>query len=265
MPSLRKCILPGCNNIKNSSFSLFQFPKNVDVRNKWIHFGNRHLDGELTILTNTRLCRDHLTPDNVTNCYQRQLGFTDSPLLLLNAAEPTIFRPGLHPTLPPKSGATVGSACPPMSRKAVSPERPPLKERPLLEFPSFEESETSINMADHDVSTYLPSMFELVDTTREQVCKAVTFINGTFLSVTQKCLHRSCLFTREWKSQPLLGSTPAGNLDLSAAVYHTGSSFIQTNKYERPEESDAIACDMSRFSCTGRVGTPGDPTSQSLS
>ncbi|XP_056619487.1 uncharacterized protein LOC130433578 isoform X2 [Triplophysa dalaica] len=66
--------------------------------------------------------------------------------------------------------------------------------------------------------------------TCSRVCRAVTFINGTFLSVTQKCLHQSCLFTREWKSQPLLSSTPAGNLHLSAAVYYTGSSFIQTNK-----------------------------------
>ncbi|XP_057195137.1 uncharacterized protein LOC130557432 isoform X2 [Triplophysa rosa] len=340
MPSLRKCILPGCNNIKNSSVSLFKFPKNDNVRNKWIHFVKSHLDGELTITTNTRLCSDHFTPDNFTNLNQRQLGFTDSPLLLVNAAEPTIFRPCLHPPFPPKSGATVGSACSPMSpslpttremecqcdsmqkvtrevgcqtdrfvgkrtvatqlskrtlnnrnttgsqatvatrsvavgtstskllpicsstpfkRKAVSPERPP--KRPLLEFPSFEESETSFNMADPDDCTYLPSMSELVDTTSEKastktsqdmvkylvyedrllelfkicptcsrVCKAVTFIKGTFLSVTQKCLHQSCLFTREWKSQPLLGSTPAGNLHLSAAVYYTGSSFLQTNK-----------------------------------
>ncbi|XP_056619488.1 uncharacterized protein LOC130433578 isoform X3 [Triplophysa dalaica] len=50
---------------------------------------------------------------------------------------------------------------------SLTTERPPLKERPLLEFPSFEESETSFNMADPDVSTYLPSMFELVDTTSE--------------------------------------------------------------------------------------------------
>lgn len=55
-----------------------------------------------------------------------------------------------------------------LKRKVVSTERAPLKECPLLEFPSFEVSETSFNMADPDVSTYLPSMFELVDTTSEQ-------------------------------------------------------------------------------------------------
>ncbi len=61
-------------------------------------------------------------------------------------------------------------------------------------------------------------------------CKVHTFVKGTFLSVTQTCLHQSCLYNRQWKSQPLLGSYPAGNLHLSAAVYYTGSSFVQTIK-----------------------------------
>ncbi|XP_027129110.1 uncharacterized protein LOC109136800 isoform X2 [Larimichthys crocea] len=61
-------------------------------------------------------------------------------------------------------------------------------------------------------------------------CQVHTCVKGTFLSVTQKCLYQSCLYTRKWKSEPLVGSCPAGNLHLSAAVYHTGSSFIQTNK-----------------------------------
>lgn len=61
-------------------------------------------------------------------------------------------------------------------------------------------------------------------------CQVHTFVKGIFLSVTQKCLYQSCLYTRKWKSQPLVGSCPAGNLHLSAAVYYTGSSFIQTNK-----------------------------------
>lgn len=147
----------------------------------------------------------------------------------------------------------------PLKRKAVSPDRPP--KRSLLEFPSFQESVTSFNIADPDDSTYLPSMSQLFDTTSEQVptkppqdivkyliyeecllelfkicptcssvCNVIKFVKGTFLSVTQKCLHQSCSYTRQWKSQPLLGSSPAGNLHLSAAVYYTGSFFIQINK-----------------------------------
>lgn len=44
---------------------------------------------------------------------------------------------------------------------------------------------------------------------------------GTFLSVQQVCPH--CEFVRKWNSQPIIGSTPAGNLHLSAAVYLSGA------------------------------------------
>ncbi|XDV11893.1 hypothetical protein PO909_000688 [Leuciscus waleckii] len=330
MPSSRKCVLPGCDHVQNRSVSLFKFPKNQHIKKRWINFVKSHLDGELRITSNTRLCSDHFTQDSFINFRRRQLGFTDNPLLLVNGAEPTIYRLGLHPPVVQTTGAIIGSACPPMSqslpatretecqcdnmqkvtrevgcqtdlfvgkttvatqlskntdsqatvatksvavgnttskllplcssttlkRKAVSPDRPP--KRSLLEFPSFQESVISLNMADPDD---LPSMSESVDTTSEQaptkppqdmvkylifeecllelfqicpscsrVCKVIKFVKGTFLSVTQKCLHQSCSYTREWKSQPLLGSSPAGNLHLSAAIYYTGSSFIQTNK-----------------------------------
>lgn len=75
----------------------------------------------------------------------------------------------------------------------------------------------------------LLELFKLCPTC-SSVCKIETFVKGTFLSVTQKCLNQSCFYTRQWKSLPLLGSSPAGNLHLSAAVYYTGSSFLQTNK-----------------------------------
>ncbi|XP_058486000.1 uncharacterized protein LOC131459881 isoform X1 [Solea solea] len=54
---------------------------------------------------------------------------------------------------------------------------------------------------------------------------------GTFLSVEQQCLH--CEFSRKWNSQPLVGSTPAGNLQLSTAVYTTGASFFKIEKVFR--------------------------------
>ncbi|XP_039522036.1 uncharacterized protein LOC120475416 isoform X2 [Pimephales promelas] len=400
MPWTRKCILPGCDRIENRSVSLFKFPKNDQIKKKWIHFVERHLDGELKITTNTRLCSDHFTPDSFINFHRRQLGFTDNPLLLASGAEPTISRLGPRPPAAPTPGAIIGSASPPKSgfhdksivdpdedytpetstassargqirgqgrsrggrargratrvrgsggrgagqgallgqedlhrvlhpqaqtraceqplpikreteyqrddaqkgtrdvgcqtdpcvwnitldtrlsettlanrgntdsqamvamttsqlpplcssttlkRKAGSPDRP--SKRPLLEFPGFQD------MADPDDS----SMSELVDPTSEQaptkppqdmvkylvyeecllelfktcptcssVCKVIKFVKGTFLSVTQKC--QSCSYSREWRSQPLLGSSPAGNLHLSAAVYYTGGSFMQTNQ-----------------------------------
>lgn len=51
---------------------------------------------------------------------------------------------------------------------------------------------------------------------------------GTFLRVEQLCHH--CHFSRKWNSQPIMGSTPAGNLHLSAAVYLCGASFFTIEK-----------------------------------
>ncbi|XP_026063069.1 uncharacterized protein LOC113046429 [Carassius auratus] len=51
---------------------------------------------------------------------------------------------------------------------------------------------------------------------------------GTFVSFCQVCEH--CQYTKKWQSQPVKGSTPVGNLQMSAAVYFTGGSFIQMHK-----------------------------------
>lgn len=64
------------------------------------------------------------------------------------------------------------------------------------------------------------------------VCQRVSDVRtrrlGTFLSVEQQCPY--CQFSRKWNSQPILGSTPAGNLQLSAALYTTGASFFKLEK-----------------------------------
>ncbi|XP_061622218.1 uncharacterized protein LOC133474470 isoform X1 [Phyllopteryx taeniolatus] len=66
-------------------------------------------------------------------------------------------------------------------------------------------------------------------------CQQVTDVQrrsrGTFLSVKQQCTH--CHFSRKWNSQPIIGDTPVGNLQLSAAVYTTGSSFFKLKKIFR--------------------------------
>lgn len=60
------------------------------------------------------------------------------------------------------------------------------------------------------------------------VCQGVASVRrrrvGTFLAVEQRCPH--CDFFRKWNSQPVVGSTPAGNLQLSVAVYSNGASFF---------------------------------------
>ncbi|XP_008298193.1 uncharacterized protein LOC103370809 isoform X2 [Stegastes partitus] len=51
---------------------------------------------------------------------------------------------------------------------------------------------------------------------------------GTFVSFSQRC--PNCQYTRKWQSQPIKENTPVGNLQMSAAVYFTGGSFIQMEK-----------------------------------
>lgn len=51
---------------------------------------------------------------------------------------------------------------------------------------------------------------------------------GTFVAFRQHCPH--CNYSRDWTSQPLVGTMPLGNLQMSAATYFTGLSFFQVEK-----------------------------------
>ncbi|XP_043119678.1 uncharacterized protein LOC122362317 [Puntigrus tetrazona] len=51
---------------------------------------------------------------------------------------------------------------------------------------------------------------------------------GSYVSFTQHC--PGCSYHREWESQPVVGSTPVGNLLVSAATYFCGASFFQFEK-----------------------------------
>ncbi|XP_077419660.1 uncharacterized protein LOC144050370 [Vanacampus margaritifer] len=61
-----------------------------------------------------------------------------------------------------------------------------------------------------------------------RACHLKTRKMGTFLSVEQQCPH--CEYRRQWNSQPVIGSTPAGNLHLSAAIYLSGASFFKMKR-----------------------------------
>ncbi|XP_077102145.1 uncharacterized protein LOC143753562 isoform X5 [Siphateles boraxobius] len=64
------------------------------------------------------------------------------------------------------------------------------------------------------------------------VCKRSCSVRSqriaTFIRVEQLC--KNCQYSRKWNSQPVLGSTPAGNLHISAAVYLCGASFYKFEK-----------------------------------
>ncbi|XP_054452368.1 uncharacterized protein LOC129089057 [Anoplopoma fimbria] len=62
----------------------------------------------------------------------------------------------------------------------------------------------------------------------KQKCDVQRRQMGTYVAFTQLC--RACDYSRRWHSQPVVGSTPVGNLQLSAATYFTGGSFTQLEK-----------------------------------
>ncbi|XP_015259484.1 PREDICTED: uncharacterized protein LOC107104080 [Cyprinodon variegatus] len=71
------------------------------------------------------------------------------------------------------------------------------------------------------------SLFEKCPVCR-RACTVLPRRRGSFLAIDQQCPH--CRFFRQWKSQPVIGSTPVGDLQLSAAVYFCGASFSKMKK-----------------------------------
>ncbi|XP_042614665.1 uncharacterized protein LOC109110689 isoform X2 [Cyprinus carpio] len=83
-----------------------------------------------------------------------------------------------------------------------------------------QETDVTFNPAEADTSITEPKDLSSCHIRSQRI--------GTFLRVEQLCHH--CQFSRKWNSQPILGSTPAGNLHLSAAVYLSGASFFTIEK-----------------------------------
>lgn len=61
------------------------------------------------------------------------------------------------------------------------------------------------------------------------LCDLTWYEIGTFVSVRRSCQH--CHFCHTWDSQPFVKDIPAGNLNVSAAVYFNGISFSKINLF----------------------------------
>ncbi|XP_061566080.1 uncharacterized protein LOC133420407 isoform X1 [Cololabis saira] len=117
--------------------------------------------------------------------------------------------------------------------KSESPESPPTYSVTVLlespESPPTSEPPSSIQKIPKYI-VYETCLLELFQSC--PVCQRESDVAtnkcGTFIAVNQLCNH--CGFSRKWSSQPLVGNTPAGNLQLSAAVYFTGASFSKLEK-----------------------------------
>ncbi|XP_030234703.1 uncharacterized protein LOC115559773 isoform X4 [Gadus morhua] len=84
--------------------------------------------------------------------------------------------------------------------------------------------------ASHDNAKYivfegcLRELFDSCPVCRGQ-CEVQRRRHGTYVAFSQHCRH--CRYSRGWQSQPIVGSTPLGDLQLSAATYLTGASFFK--------------------------------------
>ncbi|KAA0702421.1 hypothetical protein E1301_Tti017039 [Triplophysa tibetana] len=71
---------------------------------------------------------------------------------------------------------------------------------------------------------------ELFDTC--PICKTKCHVHfrrmGTYVSYSQLC--PKCSYNRKWQSQPVIGSTPVGNLLVSAAICFSGASYFKFKK-----------------------------------
>ncbi|KAG5265320.1 hypothetical protein AALO_G00240960 [Alosa alosa] len=155
-------------------------------------------------------------------------------------------------------GTTAPSVSGPFSSTPLKGQRP--AKRPRLEFEE-EVEDVSSACTDPQDSTYNPAQSATMEIESSQlftspvtsygdakyivfdqclfslfeicpVCtRTCTFLprrRGSFLAIDQLCPH--CKFFRQWKSQPVIGSTPVGNLQLSAAIYFCGASFSKMKK-----------------------------------
>ncbi|XP_050964151.1 uncharacterized protein LOC127164327 [Labeo rohita] len=87
--------------------------------------------------------------------------------------------------------------------------------------------------ASHEDTKYIVfenCLLELFETCPvcSRACDIQPRSNGTFVAIDQHCPH--CEYFRQWKRQPCVGSTPVGDLQLSASLYFTGASFFQIKK-----------------------------------
>uniref|UniRef100_A0A8C5FP91 THAP-type domain-containing protein n=1 Tax=Gadus morhua TaxID=8049 RepID=A0A8C5FP91_GADMO len=131
----------------------------------------------------------------------------------------------------------------PLPVACSTPVKPPPSKRPRLQQQEEEGEEDCLEVTEisidaestskHDIRKYivyetcLMELFEVCPVCK-RVCSVKNKVLGTFISVKQLCEY--CEYSRIWQSQPLLDSTPAGNLQLSAAVYISGASFFKLQR-----------------------------------
>lgn len=85
---MAKCIILGCSFTLEDKGTLFSFPKDEFVRNKWAQFV-RLYNSSRVFQTTDRICSQHFLQYDFTNWFQFHMGFVQK-LLLVKGAIPTV-------------------------------------------------------------------------------------------------------------------------------------------------------------------------------
>ncbi|XP_073710642.1 uncharacterized protein [Misgurnus anguillicaudatus] len=124
-----------------------------------------------------------------------------------------------------------------------NPDNSAVTEASVLEA-SVVHEQTTYNVSKYIVfESCLRELFEtcpLCKTKCEVQCRRM----GTYVSFIQLCPR--CSYYRKWESQPIIRSTPVGNLMLSAAIYFSGASFFQFQKICKAMQLQIIRYDAFR-------------------
>lgn len=108
----RRCVAAGCNTVSGDGYSLHAFPRNQDLRAKWIRAVKRQRSNWDGPSTHSMLCSKHFEPDCFATegvRYRDAIGLPTKKRLKPDAI-PTIFPLSIHRggrlrTPPPRSVA----------------------------------------------------------------------------------------------------------------------------------------------------------------
>lgn len=85
---MAKCIILGCSFSLGDKGTLFSFPKDEFVRDKWAHFV-RLYNSSWVFQTTDRICSQHFVQCDFSNWSQFHMGFAQK-LVLVKGAVPTV-------------------------------------------------------------------------------------------------------------------------------------------------------------------------------
>lgn len=101
---------------------------------------------------------------------------------------------------------------------------------PVMDFCDFTYTDSDLDYEDTKYIVFEQNLRELFD--KCPVCNNDCNVQrqkcGTFVSFSQHC--PQCMYSRKWQNQPVMKSTPVGDLQLSAAIYFSGGSFQKTQR-----------------------------------